>query len=230
MTPSTTPHSTPPHQEAKEIEANTGGKVPSGTASPDNEADAWEDANQESTWEDYGPAPAKGFILNEGADYIPFNIHLPTGELMPAKYIKIKWGEDPLIYGMIDGDPHQYVESFQATPMPSTSPLCTYTPSQLEFFEGKHDLHPEIDEAMHQLYDWSAVAKLECFHQNKVALQWDREEECQIQNNIWKQELTLAGCAHCMAGAQILQRIKVINQSKLCLLMQEYKHCQGHWS
>ena len=180
------------------------------TAGPDDKANAWEEANQESTWEDYGLTPAKGFILNDGMDYIPFNIHLPTGELEPAKYIKIERGKDPLIYGMIDGDPHQYIKSFQATPMPSAGPLCAYTPSQLEFFEEKHDLHPEIDEAMHQLYDHGALAKLECFHQNKVALAGDREEECQIQNNIWKRELTLAGCAHRMAGTQILQRIEVI--------------------
>ena len=221
------PHSTPPHQEAEEIQANTGGEIPPGAAGPDDEADALEDANQGSTWEDYGLTPAKGFVLNEGADYVPFDICLPTGEMKPAKYIKIVWGEDPLIYGMIDGDPHQYVKSFQATPMPSAGPLHTYTPSQLEFFEEKHDLCPEIDNAMHQLYDCSALAKLECFHWNKVALQWDREEERQIQNNIWKRELTLAGCACHMAGARILQRIKIINQSKLHLLMQEYKHRWG---
>ena len=33
-----------------------------------------------------------------------------------AQYIKVEYGEDPMVYGMIDGDHHQYVESFQATP------------------------------------------------------------------------------------------------------------------
>ena len=219
-----------PHHETKEVQANAGGEVPSGAAGPDDKADTWEDANQGSTWEDYGLAPAKGFVLNEGTDYILFDIRLPTGELKPAKYIKIEWGKDPLIYGMINVNPHQYVKSFQAKSMPSAGPLHTYTPSQLKFFEEKHDLCPEIDEAMHQLYNHSVLAKLECFCQNKVALKWDREEECQIQNVIWKRELTLAGYAHHMAGAQILQRIKVVNWSKLCLLMQEYKHCQGRQS
>ena len=49
-------------------------------------------------------------------DYVPFDIRLPSGKMKPAKYIKLKYGEDPLVYGMIDSDPHQYVESFQATP------------------------------------------------------------------------------------------------------------------
>ena len=89
-----------------------GGEVPSGATGPDDKADTWEDANQESTWEDYGRAPAKGFLLNDVVDYVPFDVRLPTGELKPAKYIKIEWGEDPLINGMIDGTPHQYVESF----------------------------------------------------------------------------------------------------------------------
>ena len=163
-------------------------------------------------------------------DYIPFNIRLPTGELKPAKYIKIELGEDPLIYGMINGDPHQCIESFQATPMPSAGTLRTYTPSQLEFFEVKHNLHPEIDKATHQLYDRGVLAKVECYHQNKVALECDKREERQIQSNIWKWELTLAGCACHMAGARILQRIEVINRSKLRLLMQEYKLRRGRRS
>ena len=99
-------------------------------------------------------------MLNEGADYIPFDIHLPSGELKLAKYIKLKYSEDPLVYRMIDGDPHQYVESFQATPFPSAGPLHTYTSSQLEFFEDDHDLHPEIDGAVHQLFNKSTMAEV----------------------------------------------------------------------
>ena len=159
-----------------------------------------------------------------------FDIWLPDGSYKPAKYIKIKWGEDPLIYGMIDGNPYQYVKSFQANPMPSAGGLCTYTLSQLKFFEENHDLHPEMDEAAHQLYDQGVMAEIECYRRNKVALECDLREEAQIQNDIWKQQLTLAGCAHRMAGAWVLQRIKVVNRSKLCLLMQEYKHCHGRQS
>ena len=220
----------PAHQEAKEVQADARGEVSSGTASIANEAETWEDANQGTTWADYGLSPVKGFILNDGLDYIPFDIQLPNGDYKPAKYIKIEWGEDPLIYGMIDGDPHQYVESFQATPMPSAGPLHTYTASQLKFFEENHNLHPEIDKATHELYDCGVIAKMECYCQNKVALERDLREECQIQNDIWKWQLTLAGCAHHMAGARVLQRIKVVNRSKLCLLMQEYKHHRRHQS
>ena len=162
--------------------------------------------------------------MNDGLDYVPFDIRLPNGDYKPAKYIKIKWGEDPLIYGMIDGNPHQYVESFQAAPMPSIGPLHTYTSSQLEFFEENHDLHPEVDEAAHRLYNKGVLAEMECYQHNKVALERDLREEAQIQNDIWKCRLTLAGCARRMAGAQILQRIKVVNRSRLRLLMQEYKH------
>ena len=126
-------HSTPLCQETKEVQVDTGGEVQSGAAGPDNKANTGEDANEGLTWEDYGltpPAP-KGFILNNSLDYVPFNIHLPSGELNPAKYIKIEWGKDPLIYGMINSDPYQYVKSFQATPMPTAGPLHTYTSSQL---------------------------------------------------------------------------------------------------
>ena len=150
-------------EEAKAAQANTGTEAPSGAADTNGSADTWEDANQGVTWADYGLPPAKGFVLNDGLNYVPFNIRLPNGDCKPAKYIKIKWGEDPLVYRMINSDPHQYVESFQAAPMPSIGPLRTYTPSQLEFFEENHDLHPEVDEAAHRLYDKGVLAEMECY-------------------------------------------------------------------
>ena len=156
-------------------------------------------------------------------DYIPFNIRLPSGEMKPAKYIKLEYGEDPLIYGMIDGDPHQYVESFQATPCPSAGPLRTYTLGQLEFFEDDHDLRPEVDSAVYHLYDKTALAEVECYWINKKKLKREYEELCQIQHDIWKQELTIGGCAHRMAGARIYQRIEVVNRARLRVLMDEYK-------
>ena len=132
---------------------------------------------------------------------------------------------------MIDGDPHQYVESFQATPFPSAGPLCTYTSSQLKFFEDDHDLCPEIDSVVYHLYDKSMLAEVKCYWINKKKLKREYEELQQVQHNIWKCELTLGGCAWRMAGARILQHIEVVNQSKLWILMNEYKaHCRGRRS
>ena len=90
----------PSSQEAEEVEAaqaNTGAEVPSTTGDANGSADTWEDADPGITWADYGLPPAKGFVLNEGLDYIPFDIRLPDGSYKPAKYIKIEWGEDPLV-------------------------------------------------------------------------------------------------------------------------------------
>ena len=137
----------------------------------------------------------KGYTLNEGTDYILFDIHLPNGDMKPTKYIKLEYGEDPLIFGMIDGDPHQYVESFQATPFPSASPLHTYTLSQLEIFENDHDLRPEVDSAIFHLFDKGTMVEVECYRVNKKILKHEYEEMHQIQHNIWKWELTLGGCA-----------------------------------
>ena len=112
-------------QEAKEVSAEARRAASSGADGADNDADKWEDANQGLTWEAYGRKPKvpEGFILNDGADYVPFEIRLPSGALKTAKYIKIEWGEDLLVYRMIDRDPYQYVKSFQATPFPSAGPL-----------------------------------------------------------------------------------------------------------
>ena len=143
--------------------------------------------------------------------------------MKPAQYIKLKYGEDPLVYRMIDSDPHQYVESFQATPFPSASPLRTYTSGQLELFEEDHDLCPKVDSTVHHLYNKSAMAEVECYRINKKKLKQDYEELRQIQHNIWKRELTIGGCARWMAGAHIYQQIEVVNQARLRILVDEYK-------
>ena len=212
-------------QEALTLCNNTGGTPPPGADGPSGLAHEWLDADPGTTWETYGPRPKvpKGYTLNEGADYIPFDIQLPSGKTKPAQYIKTKYGEDPLIYGMIDRDPHQYIESFQATPFPSARPLRTYTSSQLKFFEDNHDLHPEVNSAVYHLYDKGAMVEVECYRINKKKLKHEYKELCQIQHDIWKRELTLGGCARRMAGAQIYQRIKAINRARLRILMDEYK-------
>ena len=143
--------------------------------------------------------------------------------MKPAQYIKLEYGEDPLIYGMINRDPHQYVESFQATPFPSAGPLRTYTSSQLEFFEDDHDLCPEVDSAVYHLYDKTVLAEVECYRINKKKLKCEYEELRQIQHDIWKRELTMGGCARRMAGARIYQCIEVVNRARLRILMDEYK-------
>ena len=218
-------HLSPVGQEAVALRGDTGGETPPGAASPSGCADEWPEADPGLTWEDYGPKPQvpKGYVLNDGADYIPFDIQLPTGEMKPAKYIKLEYGEDPLIYGMIDGDPHQYVESFQATPHPSAGPLRTYTSGQLEFFEEDHNLRPEVDSAVHHLYDKSVMAEVECYRINKKKLKREYEELRQIQHDIWKHELTIGGCACRMARARVYQRIKAVNRARLRILMDEYK-------
>ena len=215
----------PASQEAQALCSDTRGMAPPGTAGADGPANEWEEADKGTTWEDYGPRPQvlKGYTLNKGVDYIPFDIRLPSGEMKPAKYIKLEYGEDPLVYSMIDGDPHQYVESFQATPFPSAGPLHTYTLSQLKFFEDDHDLCPEIDSAVAHLYNKSAMAEVECYQINKKKLKREYEELRQIQHDIWKQELTLGGCARCMAGARIYQCIELVNQARMHILMDEYK-------
>ena len=218
-------HLSPARQEATSLRSDTGGEVPSRAASSPGRADEWEETDPGLTWEDYGPKPQvpKGYVLNDGADYVPFDIRLPSGEMKPAKYIKLEYGEDPLVYGMIDGDPHQYIESFQATPHPSAGPLRTYTSGQLEFFKDDHDLRPEVDSAVYHLYDKSALAEVECYRINKKKLKREYEELRQIQHDIWKRELTIGGCARRMAGAQIYQRIEVVNRARLRILMDKYK-------
>ena len=207
------------------LRGDAGGALPPGTASAAGPANKWLETDPGTTWEAYGPRPQipKGYTLNEGADYVPFDIQLPSGEMKPAKYIKLEYGEDPLVYGMIDGDPHQYIESFQATPFPSAGPLHIYTSGQLKFFEEDHDLCPKVDSTVYHLYDKSTLAEVKCYRINKKKLKQEYEELRQVQHNIWKRELMLGGCAHRLAGARIYQRIEAVNWAHLHILMDEYK-------
>ena len=226
-------HLSPACQEAPALCSDTGGTASPGVAGADGPADEWEEADTGVTWEDYGPRleVPKGYTLNEGADYIPFDIHLPSGEMKPAKYIKIEYGEDPLIYGMIDNDHHQYVESFQATPCPSAGPLHTYTSGQLKLFEEDHDLRLEVDSAVAHLYDKSIMAEVECYRINRKKLKHEYKEVQQIQHDIWKQELTLGGCARHLAGARVYQSVELVNRARLWILVDEYKaRCCGRQS
>ena len=143
--------------------------------------------------------------------------------MKPAQYIKLEYGEDPLIHRMINRDPHQYVESLQATPFPSAGPLRTYTLGQLELFEEDHNLHPEVDSAVHHLYDKTVMAEIECYRINRKKLKREYKELRQIQHDIWKRELTIGGCARRMAGAQVYQRIEAVNRACLRILIDEYK-------
>ena len=61
---------------------------PPGAVSTDGPTDKWEEADPGLTWEDYGPRPQvpKGYVLNEGTDYIPFDIRLPSGKMKPATH------------------------------------------------------------------------------------------------------------------------------------------------
>ena len=207
------------------LRSDTGGMLSPAADGVTGPADEWPETDPGTTWEDYGPRPhiPPGYQLNEGANYVPFDIRLPSGKLKPTKYVKFEYGEDPLMYGMIDRDLHQYVESFQATPFPLAGPLRTYTSSQLEFFKDDHNLHPEIESAMYHLYDKGAMAEVECYWVNKKKLKREYEELRQVQHNIWKRKPTLGECTWRMAGAWILQRIEVSNQSKMRILMDEYK-------
>ena len=116
-------------QEASALCSDTRGTLPPGADGTVGTANEWPEADKGFTWEDYGPKPQvlPSYTLNEGTDYIPFDIRLLSGELKLAKYIKLEYGEDPLMYRMIDGDPHQYVESFQVTPVPSARPLLLHS-------------------------------------------------------------------------------------------------------
>ena len=76
-------------QETQALCGDTGGVPSPGANGTDGPANEWPEVDEGVTWEDYGPRlqVPKGYTLNKGTDYLPFNIRLPSGEMKPAKYI-----------------------------------------------------------------------------------------------------------------------------------------------
>ena len=67
---------------------------------------------------------------------------------MQAHYIKVKWTDNPIVYGKLKGDEHTYFKYLHATPYHSDNPVFTYNPTQLSLFDFDHPLHNDVDDAM----------------------------------------------------------------------------------
>ena len=114
-----------------------------------DDAEAWQDADLLSSWDNYGlDQSPPGFVLNKGPNFINFQVPLPGGKTMQAHYIKIEWTDDPIVYGKLEGDPHTYFEYIHATPYYTDQPIRAYTPTQLSLFDFDHPLCNDVDDAM----------------------------------------------------------------------------------
>ena len=105
-------------QETEEVPADARRVQGAGDACISGDADKWVYADLPSTWEAAGlPMPPEGYKLNRGAAYYPLEITKEDGSKCIANFIKVKWSNNPVICGKLEGDPSIYFDFLHAIPI-----------------------------------------------------------------------------------------------------------------
>jgi hypothetical protein len=136
--------------QAEEIHCSSGGAEGRGDPSYVTDTDRWTDADTFLSWEDQANAspPIPGFRLNQGCDFIPCQIQDAQGNLWPAKWTCLDWGDDTYVAGIRANSPNAHSERLRAQPSHDLTSVPTYLPSDLYFFEIDHPCQFEIDDAL----------------------------------------------------------------------------------
>ena len=168
--------------------------------------------------------------MNKGPNFINFQISLPGGAKMQAHYIKIKWTDDPIVYGKLEGDPHTYFEYIHATPFYSDKPTRTYTPTQLSLFDFDHPLHNDIDDAMAWIGGRTLQAELVRRRRGKICLEHAEMELKEAEDNVWRLRLKYDSCARRLAHANAYFQLGTANKKRLNNLVTEHlaRRCGHH--
>ena len=158
-------------QEAKEVQALTRGTQGGGDVCISGDANKWVHADLPSTWEAYGLQTApEGYKLNKGAAYYPSEITTKDGNKRIANFVKVKWSNDPIICGKVQGDPAVYFNYLHTIPAGLPQPICTYTANKVALFKESHPLTKEVDNTVEWISDISLKAKLQCWRYKDTRL------------------------------------------------------------
>ena len=191
-------------QEAKEVQALTRGMQGGGDVCISGDANKWVHADPPSTWEAYGLQTApEGYKLNKGAAYYPSEITTKDGNKRIANFVKVKWSNDPIICGKVQGDPAVYFNYLHTIPAGLPQPICTYTANKVALFKESHPLTKEVDNTVEWISDISLKAKLQCWRYKDTRLDYIQHEEDQLTTEKWKLQLTHGGTTNHLAGTDL---------------------------
>ena len=211
-------------QEAEEVPPDTRRVQGAGDACISGDADKWVYADPPGTWEATGlPMPPEGYKLNQGAAYYPLKITKEDGSKCIADFVKVKWGNDPVICGKLKDDTHVYFDYLHAIPVGLPQPIRTYSKSNVKLFKEDHVLSEEIDDTVEWIGDVSLKAELQQWRYEACRLDYLEKERELINTEEWKLQLAHAGTTHRLAGADFEGRLRRGNRGKMDTLITEYK-------
>jgi hypothetical protein len=138
---------------------------------------------QRATRRSLSPTP-DGFIRNHGQNYVPLWIPTTNGRgVAPAKWIRIRMGVNPTVWGCMYKGGVVYQGDVHAAPDRDHGPTPDYTNEQLLRLRSDYQLHHEVDEALKQIGDKSLSAEVARFRGTMDGIQriqkeiWDKEDE-----------------------------------------------------
>ena len=215
-------------QEAKEVPPDARRVQGAGDVCISGDADKWVHADPPSTWEAAGlPTPPEGYKLNRGTAYYPLEITKEDGSKCIADFVKVKWSNDPVICGKLQGDPSVYFDFLHAIPVRLPQPIRTYSKSEVELFKEDHVLSEEIDDTVEWIGDVSLKAELQRWRYEACRLDYLEQERELINTEEWKLQLAHAGTTRRIAGADFEGRLRRGNRGKMDALITKYKRRRG---
>ena len=211
-------------QEAEEVLPDARRVQGAGDACISGDANKWVHADPPSTWEAAGlPTPPEGYKLNRGAAYYPLEITREDGSKCIADFVKVKWGNDPVICSKLQGDPSVYFNFLHAIPIRLPQPIRTYSKSDVELFKEDHVLSEEIDDMVEWIGDVSLKAELQQWRYEACRLDYLEKERELINMEEWKLQLAHAGTTCRLAGADFEGQLRRGNRGKMDALITKHK-------
>ena len=89
--------------------------------------------------------PPEGYKVNWGTGYYPLEITKEDGTKQIANFVKVKWLNDPIIYGKLKGNSSVYFNYLHAIPAKLPQPIRTYTMNEAALFKESHPLAKKVD-------------------------------------------------------------------------------------
>ena len=165
----------------------------------------------------------EGYKVNRGTAHYPLEITKEDGTKQIANFIKVKWSNDPIICGKLQGDPSIYFNYLHAIPANLPQPICTYTMNKAALFKESHPFAEEVNNTVEWISNVSLKAKLQHWRYKDTRLNYLLHEKDQIATEGWKLQLAHAGMTQCLAGADLEGQLRRGNRGKMDTLINEYK-------
>jgi hypothetical protein len=162
---------------------------------------------QRATCCSLSPTP-DGFVRNRGQNYVPLRIPTTNGRgVVTAKWVKIRMGLNPVVWGCMYKGGVVYQGDVHATPDHDHGPMPDYSNEQLLRLRSDYHLRHEVDEAIVQIGDQSLAAKVARYRTTMDGIQRIQKEIREKEDELYCLANTNCKSVGRLAAAHALARI-----------------------